>query len=187
MTPRMHTERTPNPHSVKWVLDRALMDEGEVASFDADTRPAPEVSPLAARLLAIDGVERLLVGADFVTVSRSPDAGWRELGQAVTEALRAWAEADEPVLGPGYARTAPRDDAEVVGRIRRILDEEIGPYVAQDGGDVRLEGFDDGVVSVRLQGACQSCPSSTITLKMGIEARLREAVPEVRRVVAVEP
>lgn len=185
---RMHTERTPNPSSVKWVLDRALVDDGGAVAFDA--RTAVDVSPLASPLLAIEGVDRVLIGRDFVTVTKSAERGWREIGQAVDRAIRVWAESGAPVLGEGYATVeaageAGADDA-VVARIRRILDEEIGPYVAQDGGEISLAGFEGGVVQVVLRGACQSCPSSTITLKMGIEARLREQIPEVLSVVAVE-
>lgn len=180
----MHTERTPDPQSVKWVLGRALVVEGPGLAFDEP--PGPDVSPLAARLMAIEGVARVLLGGDFLTVSKTPGAGWRELGQAVTAVLREWDASGEPVLGPGHAPLAARDDDEVTARIREILDEEIAPYVAQDGGEISLEGFEDGVVRVVLRGACASCPSSTITLKMGIEARLREAIPEVRSVMAVE-
>lgn len=181
---RMHTERTPNPSSVKWVLDRPLIADAAAASFDAPTEPAR--SPLAARLLMIPGVERVLIGADFVTISKAPEAGWRELGQSVSEAIRAWDESGEAVLGPAFEPPSARDDDEVIARIRQILEDEIAPYVAQDGGEITLEGFDAGVVRVVLRGACESCPSSTITLKMGIEARLREAVPEVRSVMAVD-
>ncbi len=181
---RIHTERTPNPTSVKWVLDRELIAEGGSVAFDA--RTAAEISPLAAPLLAIEGVDRILIGSDFVTVTKSLERGWREIGQEVDRAIRSWAESGAPVLGDRYETPTLRDDDEVVARIRRILDEEIAPFVKQDGGEITLAGFEAGVVQVVLRGACQSCPSSTITLKMGIEARLREEVPEVLSVVAVE-
>jgi Fe-S cluster biogenesis protein NfuA len=170
------------------VLDRELVDDGGAVAFDA--RTAVDVSPLASPLLAIEGVDRVLIGSDFVTVTKSAESGWREVGQEVDRAIRSWAESGEPVLGEGYASPEVRRDREpddeIVARIRRILDEEIGPYVAQDGGEISLVGFEAGVVQVVLRGACQSCPSSTITLKMGIEARLREQIPEVLSVVAVE-
>lgn len=181
---RMHTERTPNPTSVKWVLDRELITQGGAVAFDA--RTAADVSPLAAPLLAIDGVDRILIGSDFVTVTKSLESGWREIGQEVDRAIRSWAESGAPVLGARYETPTLRDDDDVVARIRRILEEEIAPFVAQDGGEISLVGFEAGVVQVVLRGACQSCPSSTITLKMGIEARLREQVPEVLSVMAVE-
>lgn len=181
---RMHTERTPNPASVKWVVARDLIGEGAPVSFDAD--PGLEVSPLAARLLVLDGVEGVLIGSSFLTVSKSAESEWREVGQAVSEAIRAWDVAGEPVLGPAFTRPAAREDDEVVARIRQILDDEIAPYVAQDGGEISLVGFDAGEVRLVLRGACASCPSSSITLKMGVEARLREEVPEVLSVVAVD-
>jgi Fe-S cluster biogenesis protein NfuA len=181
---RMHTERTPNPASVKWVLGRALVPEAPAVSFDSD--PGGEVSPLAARILAVSGVRELLIGSDFVTVTKDESAGWRELGLAVGDAIRRWDAAGEPVLGPRFARPGPAPDDEVVRRIRRILDEEIAPSVAQDGGEISLASFEDGVVRLVLRGACHSCPSSNVTLKLVVETRLRAQVPEVRSVEAVE-
>lgn len=181
---RMHTERTPNPESVKWVLGRTLLETDGFVPFD---EPVPaSVSPLGARLLAIEGVERLLLGRDFLTVTKQRDAGWRELGLAITAAIRDWDAAAEPALGEAFAAPTAAEDDEVVARIRQILQDEIGPFVAQDGGEITLEDYAQGVVRVRLRGACDGCPSSSVTLKMGIEARLREQIPEVQSVVAVE-
>lgn len=181
---RMHTERTPNPASVKWVLERELVAEGRPVSFESD--PGMAVSPLATQVLAVPGVESLLIGADFLTVTKAADAGWREIGKAVSDAIRGWNASGAPVLGEAFSRPAARDEGEVVARIREIMAKEIGPYVAQDGGEIDLVGFRDGVVELRLRGACESCPSSSITLKMGIEARLREEIPEVQSVMAVD-
>ena len=181
---RMHTERTPNPASVKWVLGRALVPEAPAVSFEAD--PGGDVSPLAARILAVSGVRELLIGSDFVTVTKQESAGWREVGLAVGEAIRRWDESGEPVLGPGFARPGRASDDEVVQRIRRILEDEIAPSVAQDGGEIALAGFEDGVVRLLLRGACHSCPSSNVTLKLVVESRLRAQVPEVRAVEAVD-
>jgi Fe-S cluster biogenesis protein NfuA len=180
----MHTERTPNPASVKWVLGRELVADAAPVSFSAD--PGADVSPLAARVLAVSGVGGVLIGADFLTVTKIAEAGWRDVGRGVSDAIRDWDVAGETVLGPAFERARVRDDDVVVGRIRQILHDEIGPYVAQDGGEITLAGFEDGVVQLVLKGACESCPSSSITLKMGVEARLREEIPEVRAVVAVD-
>jgi Fe-S cluster biogenesis protein NfuA len=181
--PRMHAERTPNPESVKWVLGRDVVPEGGSATFGASVRA--EVSPLAAALLSVEGVERILLGPDFVTVTKSSDVAWSELAGPVPEAIRGWLASEAPALGPEWSPPEPAADDALVAQIRRILDEEIAPYVAQDGGEIALEGFEDGVVRVHLRGACDGCPSSTITLKMGIEARLREEIPEVLSVEAV--
>jgi Fe-S cluster biogenesis protein NfuA len=180
---RMHAERTPNPESVKWVLGRAIVPDGGCATFGPEVDAG--ISPLAAILLAVEGVERILLGSDFVTITKSSEVAWSELAGPVPAAIRAWAVSDEPALGPAWAPPEAIEDDAVVARIRRILDLEIAPYVAQDGGEIALEGFYDGVVRVRLRGACEGCPSSTITLKMGIEARLREEIPEVQSVEAV--
>lgn len=180
---QMRAERTPNPHSVKWILSRTLLPSGQSAHFE--TPPAAAVSPLAARLFAIDGVTGVFLAGNFVTVSKRTEIEWPALAQSLVDALKAFASSGEPAVGPAWdaERTESRSDVEE--RIQRILDHEIRPYVAQDGGDVLFAGFRDGTVELYLQGSCSGCPSSTATLKHGIEARLREAVPEVQEVVAL--
>lgn len=181
---QIHTERTPNPASVKWVLGRRLLEDGVRAGFLTGT--PTDVSPLAARILAVPGVTEVLVGADAITVSKSAQVeGWRDLGQAVTQAIEAWGASGEPVLGEAYSPPVRASDNAVETKIRRILADEIAPYVEQDGGEISLVGFRDGIVEVSLRGACQGCPSSTVTLKLGVEARLREEIPEVQAVIAV--
>ena len=182
-TLRLHTERTPNPDSVKWVVGTPLLDDPRPLSFGAGT--TSDVSPLAARILAIDGVTDVLLAPEVITVSKAEEISWRELGQTITQAIREWAAAGEPALGPAHQLPAPADDGEIEARIRAILEADIAPYVEQDGGEISLVGFRDGVVEVSLKGACVGCPSSTITLKMGVEARLREEIPEVHSVVAL--
>ena len=180
---QIHTERTPNPASVKWVVGREVLAGGRTVSFESGT-PAG-VSPLAARILAVPGVTHVLLGAEVITVSKAEEAGWRELGQAVSQAIRDWAAANEPALGEAYEPPIERPDDEVEARIRAILEAEIVPYVQQDGGEIALVSFEKGVVRVALRGACVGCPSSAVTLKMGVESRLREEIPEVQSVVAV--
>ena len=179
----MHAERTPNPNSVKWVLDRPVVTSGGFARFESGVDA--ETSPMAARLLALEGVTSVLLGGDFVTVNKRGTVGWSALADPIDAALRAWTAAEEPALGAAYVEASVGDEDEVAQRIRAILEAEIAPYVAADGGEVGLVGYRDGVVEVMLRGACESCPSSTITLKMGIEARLKEEIPEIRSVVAV--
>jgi len=182
-TLRIHTERTPNPDSVKWVVGQPILEGTRPLEFCPGT--GPEESPLAARLVTIPGVRRVLLGEDQLTVSKSPEADWRALGQVVTQAIRDWAASDLPALGPAYEPPAGAPDDEVEARIRSILEKDVAPYVEQDGGEISLVGFRDGVVEVALRGACVGCPSSTVTLKLGVEARLREEIPEVQSVVAV--
>jgi Fe-S cluster biogenesis protein NfuA len=179
----MHTERTPNPNSVKWVLSTQLLDDGRSAHFEAPV--GAEISPLAARLFAIDGVVGVFVAQHFVTVTKREDVEWPALAQSLVDALKGFAASGDEALGAGWNAAATGTVDEVAQRIQRILDEEIRPFVAQDGGDVVFAGFKDGRVDLYLQGSCSGCPSSTATLKLGIESRLREAVPEVREVVAI--
>ena len=123
--------------------------------------------------------------APDAVLTKNEAAEWTELAPPIVEAIKAWASSGESALGPAYEPPDEGDASEVVGRIKQILEEEIRPYVAQDGGEITFAGFHDGIVEVVLQGACAGCPSSTITLKMGIEARLKEEIPEVRSVVAL--
>ncbi len=180
---RLHPERTPNPNSIKWVTDRALVDAGLGAHFTE--APKPEVSPLAARLFSVDGVSAVFLAGDFVTVTKRQDADWDDLADPVVDVLRGFLAEGTGALGPGFDAGSAVGSDEVVSRIRRLLDDEIRPAVAMDGGDVVFAGFRDGIVEIVLQGACAGCPSSSLTLKQGIEVRLREAIPEVQGVVAL--
>jgi Fe-S cluster biogenesis protein NfuA len=179
----MRAERTPNPNSVKWVLSQPVLEAGRSAHFEAPVDA--DVSPLAARLFAIDGVVGVFLAAHFVTVTKRPEVEWPDLAQSLVDAIKAFAASGEPALGPAWVSPTDAAGEGVAARIQRVLDEEIRPYVAQDGGDVLFAGFRDGTVELYLQGSCSGCPSSTATLKLGIEARLREAVPEVQEVVAI--
>lgn len=183
---RMHAERTPNPHSVKWVVSCSVVPDAGTASF-APPPPPHEVSPLAERLLAIEGVQSVFLGRDFVTVGKQEDREWTQVAPAVVAGIKLWAGSGEPALGPAWKPAGGEhgDDGQLVLRIREIIEREIRPYVAQDGGEITFAGFEAGVVSVHLRGACSGCPSSTVTLKMGIEARLKQELPEVEAVVAV--
>jgi Fe-S cluster biogenesis protein NfuA len=180
----MHAERTPNPQSVKWVLGQELAPPGITANFRETVGVG--VSPLAAALFEVAGVVGVFVGGSFVTVTKEEDLEWTDLAQLVVDAIKAFAGSGASALGPDFeaeARAGGGD--EVVARIRGIIDNEIRPAVAMDGGDVVFVGFDGGVVEVMLQGSCVGCPSATATLRFGIEGRLREAIPEVESVVSV--
>lgn len=180
---RMHAERTPNPQSIKWVLGQELLAGGVTASFNEPVNAA--VSPLAERLFAVDGVVGVFLASSFVTVTKRGDVEWPDIAQPIVDTLREFGTSGRDALGPEFEAGAHESQGEVVDRIREILEREIRPAVAMDGGDVVFAGFQDGVVEVMLQGSCVGCPSSTATLRFGIEARLREAVPEVTRVISV--
>jgi Fe-S cluster biogenesis protein NfuA len=180
---RMHAERTPNPNSIKWVLGRTLVEGGVGAHFDA--APADDVSPLAARLFAIEGVTGVFFASNFVTVTKRPDVEWTDIAQPIVDAIKACLGEGGAALGPAFVATARPGEGEIAQRIQQILEDEIRPAVAMDGGDIVFAGFHDGRVELYMQGSCSGCPSSTATLKMGIEARLREEIPEVQEVVAL--
>lgn len=180
---RMHAERTPNPNSIKWVLGQMVADVVASASFDQGVSAA--VSPLAAGVATVDGVTGVLLGPNFVTVTKQESAEWTVLAAPIVAAIKAWAASGASALGPAFEPPRAADEDEVVQKIRMILERDVRPYVEQDGGEIRFAGYHDGIVEVVLQGACAGCPSSSITLKMGIEARLKDEIPEVRSVVAL--
>ena len=180
---RMHAERTPNPNSVKWVLSQALAEGGAGAHFPEPV--SDEVSPLASRLFAVDGVVGVFIAGNFVTVTKREEVEWADLAQPVVDAIKAFVNADEPAFGPDWEAPDAGPEDGVAGRVRTILETEVRPAVAQDGGDIIFAGYRDGIVEVYLQGSCAGCPSSTMTLKMGIEERLRSEIPEIREVVAL--
>jgi Fe-S cluster biogenesis protein NfuA len=180
---RMHAERTPNPDSIKWVLGRSVVAPGVAVQFDA--APEVDVSPLAARLFEIDGVVGVFLSSNFVTVTRRPEVEWTDLAQPVVDRLKATLADGGDALGAAFEPSQALDEDELVARIRAVLDEEIRPAVAMDGGDVAFVAFRDGIVELSMRGACSGCPSSAATLEHGIEARLRERIPEVQGVVAL--
>jgi Fe-S cluster biogenesis protein NfuA len=180
---RMHAERTPNPNSVKWVLSQPVA--GIYSANFADTAPAPDISPLAARLFEVEGVSGVYLGPDFVTVSKQEEKEWADLAAPIVVEIKAWVATGAAALGEAWEPPDFGEASEIVEKIREILDRDVRPYVAQDGGEISFAGYRDGVVEVYLRGSCAGCPSSTITLKMGIEARLKEEVPEVTSVVAL--
>ncbi len=180
---RMHAERTPNPNSIKWVMGRRIVEGTASASFEAP--PERDVSPLAHELFSVDGVVGVFFAANFATVSKREEAEWVDIAQPIVDALKNHLGSGEPALGPSYQAVAAEASGALVQRICRVLDEEIRPAVARDGGDILFVGFRDGIVELQMRGACSGCPSAAATLKMAVESRLREEIPEIREVVAV--
>ncbi len=179
----IQTEQTPNPASLKFLPGLAVMGDAGTANFpDADSAG---VSPLAERLFAVDGVTGVFFGSDFVTVTKTEDKEWYLLKPAILGALMEHFTTGRPLitgtLAAGDSAPAGEEDT-VVTQIKELLDIRVRPAVAQDGGDIIFEGFEDGVVYLHLQGSCSGCPSSTMTLKAGIENMLRHYIPEVREV-----
>lgn len=179
----IQTEPTPNPATLKFLPGRQVMARGtaDFASADAARR-----SPLAERLFAIDGVCGVFLGSDFVTVAKTDDQEWAILKPQVLGVIMEHFTSGQPILTEEEAAGDAGDDSDVVLQIKELLDTRVRPAVAQDGGDIIFRAFEDGVVYLHMQGSCSGCPSSTATLKHGIENMLRYYVPEVQSVQAVE-
>lgn len=181
----IQTEGTPNPESLKFLPGTTVMSAG---SLDMPDRESAQKSPLAERLFLVDGVAGVFLGGDFITVTKRSDKQWELLKPALLGVIMEHFVASRPVLAEGAATAADEggEDDEVVSQIKELLDTRVRPAVAQDGGDIVFRGFDRGIVYVRLQGSCSGCPSSTATLRMGIENMLKHYVPEVMEVRAVQ-
>jgi Fe-S cluster biogenesis protein NfuA len=185
----IQTEQTPNPATLKFLPGQVVLAEGTLDIRDSD---AAESSPLAARLFLVDEVEGVFFGSDFVTVTKSEDSDWQMLKPVILGVIMEHFVSGKPVMldtvDIGAAHTNDADggpDAEIIVQIKELLDTRVRPAVAMDGGDIVYRGFQNGVVMLQMQGACQGCPSSTATLKMGIENMLRHYIPEVVEVRAV--
>lgn len=176
----IQTEETPNPATLKFLPGRAVVDSGSVdfASSEGAAR-----SPLAERLFKVEGVERVFLGQDFVTITKSDRKDWAVLKPALLGVIMEHFVSGQPVLlddgSAGAAGDSGEEDDEIVAQIKELLETRVRPAVAQDGGDIIFQSFEDGVVYLHMQGSCSGCPSSTATLKMGIENMLRHYVPEV--------
>jgi Fe-S cluster biogenesis protein NfuA len=180
----IQTESTPNPATLKFLPGRSVLETG---TADFPSAEAAGTSPLAARIFAAGGVSGVFFGTDFVTVTKAADEDWAHIKPAILGAIMEHFQSGQPVLateGAGAAGHAAHDgpDSDIVNQIKELLDTRVRPAVAQDGGDITFHGFDRGVVYLHMQGACAGCPSSTLTLKMGIENLLRHYIPEVLEV-----
>jgi Fe-S cluster biogenesis protein NfuA len=183
MSVNISLEWTPNPSTLKYVVDRQLLARGALNLTSAQA--AAEKSPLAEKLFALKGVAGVMIGPTFVTITKGADGEWDELNDQVMASLDAHLSSDAPVVNPQALETAAAAGGDVERRIQQILEDEIRPAVMMDGGDITFERFEEGTVYLSMKGSCTGCPSSTLTLKMGIENRLREAIPEVDEVVSL--
>ena len=189
----IETEPTPNPATLKFLPGRTVMESG---TRDFATPEEAEASPLAEAIFALGDVTGVFFGRDFVSVTAAPGVAWSGLKPDVLAILLDHFSAAMPLFRPARADFGvPADDApiatddpadaDIVAQIRELIDTRVRPAVANDGGDIVYRGFDKGKVYLRMQGACSGCPSSTATLKNGIEQLLRYYVPEVTEVRAV--
>ncbi len=183
----IQTEQTPNPATLKFIPGKTVLAEG-TADFRSPDQAAGK-SPLAERLFGIDDVEGVFLGPDFIAVTKGDSAEWYLLKPAILGVIMEHFTAGQPVLTDGAAievdEKVDDENAEIVSQIKELLDTRVRPAVAQDGGDIVFHAFQQGVVYLHMRGACSGCPSSTATLKMGIENMLRHYIPEVTEVRAV--
>ena len=184
----IETESTPNPATLKFLPGQDVMGARGTADFP-DAEQAAR-SPLAERLFRLEGVARVFLGADFVTVTKDEGTDWQSLRPQVLGALMEHLMAGRPILAGEPAEAIEEEDtdpadAEVVAQIKELLDTRVRPAVAGDGGDITFRGYRDGTVYLAMKGSCSGCPSSTATLKHGIQNLLRHFLPDVREVEAI--
>lgn len=188
----IQTQNTPNPTSLMFIPGKPVMESG---SMNFSTAREAMASPLAKKLFLIDGVQQVFFATDFITVSKSDDYSWSTLKPEIFAAITEFYAADEPIMydssqsSSSADMTIQEDDSEVVAMIKELLETRIRPAVQEDGGDIVFCDFDEdcGVVTLKMMGACSGCPSSSVTLKSGIENMLMHYIPEVKGVVEADP
>jgi Fe-S cluster biogenesis protein NfuA len=183
----LYLEANPNPNSLKFVANFMLLPEG--VSFDFPDAASAENSPLAQQLFAYDFVERVFLMSNFVTVTKKSDVEWPEVQGPLKQTIQQYLEEERALVLQDAAATSQQpneNDTEIEKQIKGILDEYIRPAVESDGGAIQFHSFKDGVVKVLLQGSCSGCPSSTVTLKAGIENLLKRMLPNDIKSVEAE-
>ena len=180
----IQTEETPNPATLKFIPGANVLGS---STMDFPDREAAQASPLAARLFDIDGVHRVFFGGDFITVTAA-DVEWHILKPPILGAIMEHFTAGLPLVNETVtvpeSDGEPSEDSEIIVQIKELLDTRVRPAVAQDGGDIIFHGYEEGIVYLQMQGSCSGCPSSSATLKHGIENLLKHYIPEVE---SVEP
>ncbi len=189
----LYTEQTPNPESLKFVTNKMLYKG--TADFK-DKEIAEEWSPLAKELFEMPFVKGVYICNNFVTISKEFNYSWSDIMLKLKEYIKQYVEAEKEIVKDGFTEVMAKieqeemlsrysgDEVELVKKIKDLIDTYVRPGVEMDGGNIEFKSFDDGIVTVILQGSCSGCPSSTVTLKAGIEGLLKRMVPEVKEVVS---
>lgn len=176
------SEGTPNPNALKFVLDKIIIESG---SANFPSKESCSNSPLAKRLFEINSIEEVFIGKQFITITKKQSALWESIYNEIIDRIKNHISNGDPVI-TGEIKSKPGSTGNIIeDKIREILDTQIRPAVASDGGDVIFNSFDDGILKLHLQGACSSCPSSTMTLKHGIEQMLKRQIPEIKEVISI--
>lgn len=180
----IYTEMTPNPETMKFVVNKLLYPNKSIDFPDAaSTTP----SPLAAELFTFPFIRGVFICSNFVTLTKTNDTDWTDVIPTIKQFLKEYLEDNRSVINEDDIVAAPvfsGDESDVVQRIKELLENYVKPAVEMDGGAIQFKDYDDGVVTVMLQGSCSGCPSSMITLKAGIEGMMKRMIPEVKEVVA---
>ena len=186
----IYTEMTPNPETMKFVANK-LLYPGKSIDFQDESQASP--SPLAKELFSFPFIKSVFIASNFVTLTKTPDTeDWQDVIPSVKQFLKDYLENGGPVVNDEEVAKVKQDtgniilsnDTDVVKRIKELLDNYVRPAVEMDGGAIQFKNYDDGVVSLMLQGSCSGCPSSMVTLKSGIEGMMKRMIPEVKEVVA---
>ncbi len=182
----IQTEETPNPATLKFIPDGQIVLENGTAEFKNQKQAATK-SPLALQLLEISGVDAIFFGRDFITVTKSENAEWTKIKAEILATIMDFFVTGKPVMFEQKAASEQgvEEDSEIVKQIKELIEIKVRPAVAMDGGDIIFHSFEDGIVRLVLKGSCSGCPSSTITLKNGIENMLKHYIPEVEAVEQV--
>ena len=180
----IQTEDTPNPETLKFIPGNTILKSG---TADFSSKEVSSDSPLASRLFEIDGVSRVFLATDFISVTKFPHLDWNTLKPAILTGIMEHFSTGLPSINEIEKKFENNnEDSETIKQIKDLLETRVRPAVAMDGGDISFCSFESGVVTLQMKGACAGCPSSTATLKMGIENMLRHYIPEVTEVRAAE-
>ena len=185
----IQTEQTPNPQTLKFLPGKVVMDEGTAFFQNIDKTSN---SPLAKRLFDVDGVTGVFFGSDFITITKNDSLDWQVMKPEILGSIMDHFNSGEPTIKNETKKEGKKsilensNDSDIVKQIKELLDTRVRPAVAMDGGDIIYDSYKDGIVYLHMQGACSGCPSSTATLKMGIENMLKHYVPEVKEVRSID-
>ena len=177
----VQTENTPNPNSLKFLPGKKVSNRGSIEI----TKKEDTNNDLAKNLLSINGVESIFLGNDFISINKEPNTSWDEIKHIVISLINDFYSSGTDCVIDKEIKNDSENLEEIEKKIIKILDQKIRPAVAKDGGDIKFKEFKDGVVKVQLQGSCSGCPSSTLTLKQGVQNLLCHYIPEIKEVQAI--
>ncbi len=177
----IQTEITPNPNSLKFLPGKKVSNSGIIEI----TKKEDTNNPLVRNILSVNGVEGILLADDFISVNKSDEINWEEIKHIIISLINDFFSDGKEFVIDNNLKNNESDLTEIEKNIIKILDQKIRPAVARDGGDIKFKEFKDGIVKVQLQGSCSGCPSSTMTLKQGVQNLLCHYIPEIKEVIAI--